>query len=88
MLFESVAREYGVSAAACLLTGMGRDGARGLLEIRQAGGATVAQDEASSTIFGMPREAIALGAADRVLSLDEIGPWIASLDASEAGVRQ
>jgi two-component system chemotaxis response regulator CheB len=88
VLFESVAREYGASAAACLLTGMGRDGARGLLEIRQAGGATVAQDEASSTIFGMPREAIALGAADRVLSLDEIGPWIASLDASEAGVRQ
>jgi two-component system chemotaxis response regulator CheB len=88
VLFESVAREYGVSAAACLLTGMGRDGARGLLEIRLAGGATVAQDEASSTIFGMPREAIALGAADRVLSLDEIGPWIASLDASEAGARQ
>jgi two-component system chemotaxis response regulator CheB len=88
VLFESVAREYGVSAAACLLTGMGRDGARGLLEIRQAGGATVAQDEASSTIFGMPREAIALGAAGCVLSLDEIGPWIASLDASEAGGRQ
>ena len=58
MLFESVAAEYGAAAAACLLTGMGRDGALGLLEIRQAGGMTIAQDEATSVVYGMPREAV------------------------------
>jgi two-component system chemotaxis response regulator CheB len=79
VLFESVARDYGPSAAACLLTGMGRDGAAGLLDMRQAGGLTVAQDEATSVIFGIPREAILLGAATRVLRLDEIGPFIVSL---------
>ncbi len=57
VLFESVATEYGGSAAACLLTGMGRDGAAGLLKIRQAGGVTIAQDEATSMVYGMPREA-------------------------------
>jgi len=85
VLFESVAREYGASAAACLLTGMGRDGALGLLKVRQAGGMTVAQDEATSVIYGMPREAIELGAAAGVLRLDEIGPWLASLSAAKIG---
>ena len=70
VLFESLARECGASTLACLLTGMGRDGASGLLAIRNAGGFTLAQDEATSVVFGMPREAIALGAACRVLPLE------------------
>ena len=80
VLFESLAREYASAAAACLLTGMGRDGAAGLLEIRKAGGLTLAQDEATSVVYGMPREAVLLDAAKRVLPLDEIGPMLASLD--------
>jgi two-component system, chemotaxis family, protein-glutamate methylesterase/glutaminase len=78
-LFESVADDYGASAAGCLLTGMGRDGALGLLKIRQAGGATIAQDESTSVVYGMPREAAALGGACQVLRLDEIGPALAAL---------
>jgi two-component system, chemotaxis family, protein-glutamate methylesterase/glutaminase len=79
VLFESIAAEYGSGAVACLLTGMGRDGAAGLLQIRRAGGFTIAQDEATSVVYGMPREAVLLGAADRVLPLDEIGPALATL---------
>jgi two-component system chemotaxis response regulator CheB len=78
VLFESIARDCGADALACLLTGMGRDGAQGLLAIRQAGGATIAQDQATSVVFGMPREAIILGAAQRVLPLHEIGGAIAA----------
>jgi two-component system, chemotaxis family, protein-glutamate methylesterase/glutaminase len=81
VLFESVAWEYGAAAAACLLTGMGRDGAAGLLEVRAAGGVTVAQDEATSVVYGMPREAVLLGAAEQVLPVGAIGPFIASLAA-------
>jgi len=79
VLFESVAREYGTAAIACLLTGMGRDGASGLLDIRKAGGFTIAQDEASCIVYGMPREAILLGAAASVLPLAEIGRTLAAL---------
>lgn len=79
VLFETIAADYGVSAAACLLTGMGRDGALGLLKIRDSGGTTIAQDEATSVIYGMPREAAALGAATHVLPLSEIGPRLAAL---------
>ena len=79
VLFESLAAEYGPGVAACVLTGMGADGARGLLAIRQAGGVTLAQDEASSVVYGMPREAALLGAAQRVLPLAEIGPALAAL---------
>jgi two-component system chemotaxis response regulator CheB len=73
VLFVSIAADYGASAAACVLTGMGKDGAAGLLEIRRAGGMTMAQDEATSVVYGMPREAVNLGAAERLLPLDAIG---------------
>jgi len=76
VLFESVAKEAPGNVIACLLTGMGRDGAAGLLAIRQAGGATIAQDEASSVVYGMPREAALIQAAQQVLPLSEIGPAI------------
>ena len=79
VLFESVARHNGATAAACLLTGMGRDGASGLLAIRRAGGLTIAQDESTSVVYGMPREAVLLGAAERVLTLGQIGPALAAL---------
>lgn len=85
-LFESVARELGPRAIAALLTGMGRDGAAGLLAVRQAGGATLAQDESSSVVFGMPREAIRLGAAEQVLRLDQIAPALTTL-AARTGAR-
>ncbi|MGE3547451.1 MAG: CheB methylesterase domain-containing protein, partial [Kofleriaceae bacterium] len=82
VLFESLARDCGGGVIACLLTGMGRDGASGLLEIRRAGGLTIAQDEASCVVYGMPREAALLGAAERVLPLSEIGPAITKLFAT------
>ena len=72
VLFESLAREYGARATATLLTGMGRDGAAGMLAIREAGGFTIAQDEATSVVFGMPGEAVRLGAACAVLPLGAI----------------
>ncbi len=78
-LFESLAHAYGAAAVACLLTGMGRDGAAGLLALRRAGGATLAQDEATSVVFGMPREALEVGAVDRVHALDDLGPAIGKL---------
>ena len=79
VLFESLARAAGPRCAAALLTGMGRDGASGLLSLRRAGGVTVAQDEESSIVFGMPREAALLGAAGHVLPLPEIGRFLANL---------
>jgi two-component system chemotaxis response regulator CheB len=79
VLFESLAVDRGAEVLACLLTGMGRDGAAGLLAIRRAGGCTVAQDESTSVIYGMPREAVLLGAAQLVLPLDQIGPRIVQL---------
>ncbi len=79
VLFESVAREYGATGAAAILTGMGQDGARGLLAVREAGGLTIAQDEASSIVYGMPREAALIGAAQLVLPLSEIGPALTRL---------
>jgi two-component system chemotaxis response regulator CheB len=71
-LFASAARHYGRRVCGVLLTGMGRDGADGLKAIKDQGGTTLVQDEASSAVFGMPRAAIELGAADRVLPLDDI----------------
>jgi len=84
MLFESIAAEYGASVTACLLTGMGKDGAAGLRKIRDAGGLTIAQDEATSVIYGMPHEAVLLGGAERVLPLGEIAPVLVSVAAASA----
>lgn len=72
VLFESAARVAGKNAIGVILTGMGRDGAAGMLAMHQAGARTFAQDEASSVVFGMPREAIALGAVDEVVSISEM----------------
>ncbi|MEI7294169.1 chemotaxis response regulator protein-glutamate methylesterase [Paraburkholderia tropica] len=72
VLFRSAAQHAGKNAIGVILTGMGRDGAAGLLEMRKAGAFTLAQDEASCIVFGMPREAIALGAADEIASLADM----------------
>ncbi|MCY1145550.1 chemotaxis-specific protein-glutamate methyltransferase CheB [Actinoplanes sp. Pm04-4] len=79
VLFESVAAEYGPMAAGCLLTGMGRDGAEGLLTMRSRGAVTFAQDEASCVVYGMPREAALLGAAAYVLPPARIAARLAEL---------
>lgn len=80
-LFESLAVELGDQTIACLLTGMGKDGATGLLAIRNAGGMTLAQDEATSAVFGMPGEAVKLKAAERVLGIHEFAPALRELAA-------
>jgi two-component system chemotaxis response regulator CheB len=72
VMFSSVADAAGASAVGVILTGMGADGARGLRRMRDAGARTIAQDEASCVVFGMPKEAIRLGGADRVMSLANI----------------
>lgn len=72
VLFRSVAKYAGRNALGIIMTGMGDDGARGLKEMRDAGASTVAQDEASCVVFGMPKEAIKLGAAERVVPLTDI----------------
>lgn len=74
VLFRSVAKSAGSNAVGVLMTGMGDDGAQGLLEMRGAGAHTIAQDEASCVVFGMPKEAIARGAAAEVLPLHRIAP--------------
>jgi len=72
VLFRSASRYAGKNAVGVIMTGMGDDGARGLLEMKDAGAFTIAQDEKSSVVFGMPQEAIKRGAAQKVLSLDSI----------------
>ena len=72
ILFKSTAKYAGANAIGVILTGMGADGAEGLLEMKRAGAGTIAQDEQSCVVFGMPKEAIKMGAADRVLPLDQI----------------
>jgi two-component system, chemotaxis family, protein-glutamate methylesterase/glutaminase len=72
VLFRSAARAAGPNAVGVIMTGMGDDGARGMLEMKQAGAFTIAQDEASCIVFGMPKEAINLGGVDRVVGLDDI----------------
>jgi two-component system chemotaxis response regulator CheB len=79
VLFNSCADALGPHTVAALLTGMGHDGADGLLALRRAGARTVAQDEATSVVFGMPREAIQRGAAEFVAPLDAIAPLLLRL---------
>jgi two-component system, chemotaxis family, protein-glutamate methylesterase/glutaminase len=79
VLFKSAAAVYGAAVAGVLLTGMGDDGALGLKAIHDAGGITLAQDEASSVVYGMPRAAAELGAVDRVLPLERVAPAIIAL---------
>jgi two-component system chemotaxis response regulator CheB len=81
VLFQSVARTLGRNAAAALLTGMGRDGAEGLLALKKAGARTIAQDEASSVVWGMPQAAVEIGAAGEVLALDRIAARLTALVA-------
>lgn len=82
VMFLSVAEAAGAEATGVLLTGMGADGAEGLLKMRQAGARTIAQDEATSVVFGMPREAIVRGAAGQVLPLHAIAAALNSAPAS------
>ena len=72
VMFESAARAVGPNAVAAILTGMGADGAKGMLAMRRAGASTMAEDESTCIVFGMPKEAIACGAAEQVLPLDRI----------------
>lgn len=86
VLFRSAARAAGAEALGILLTGMGGDGAQGLLEMRQAGAFTIAEDESTCVVFGMPRTAIELGAACQVLPLPQIAARIMTLARSPASV--
>jgi two-component system chemotaxis response regulator CheB len=83
LAMSSLARYYGDRAAGVLLTGMGQDGAQGLLEIMQGGGFTIAQDKATSIVFGMPRRAYELGAARLVLPLPHIAAGLLNLSGIE-----
>ena len=87
VLFESVARSAGRNAVGALMTGMGADGAKGLLAMRQAGAHTLAQDEASCVVFGMPKEAIALGAVTQVVSLSEMAGAMLQAAAGRSSAR-
>jgi two-component system chemotaxis response regulator CheB len=85
VLFESAARVVGRNALGVMLTGMGSDGAKAMRTMRDAGSWNVAQDEASCVVFGMPREAIAHGAADEVLPLSKIAPRLVEWLRANAG---
>lgn len=79
VLFRSAARYAGKNAVGVIMTGMGDDGAKGMLEMKEAGAATIAQDEASCVVFGMPKVAIELGGVDKVVPLSKIAQTVASL---------
>jgi two-component system chemotaxis response regulator CheB len=80
-LFESAADVFGQAVTAVVLTGMGNDGVEGLRAVKRAGGLVIAQNEATSVIYGMPREAVAAGVVDLELPITEIGPRLAALVA-------
>jgi two-component system chemotaxis response regulator CheB len=90
VLFHSIAQQFGSSAVGMLLTGMGGDGARGLLAMKEAGAYTIAQDEPSCVVFGMPKEAIRMDAATRVLPLDQMSKHFLDLliQRSSSGLRR
>ena len=83
VFFESAARFFRGAMTGVLLTGMGRDGARGLKVLRDAGYHTIAQDKSTSAVFGMPKAAAALNAASEILALQKIGPRLRELSGSE-----
>ena len=78
-MMNSVAEHVGANAVGVMLTGMGRDGAEAMAAMRRAGARTVAQDEATSVVFGMPKEAYERGGAERLLPLNQIAPAVISL---------
>ncbi|OHC65363.1 MAG: chemotaxis response regulator protein-glutamate methylesterase [Rhodocyclales bacterium RIFCSPLOWO2_02_FULL_63_24] len=82
---RAAAHRFGGGTVGVLLTGMGRDGAEGMADIAAAGGVTLGQDEASSVVYGMPREALALGAVQHVLPLEQIAPALVALAKSRIG---
>lgn len=82
VLFKSVARYAGANAVGVILTGMGADGAEGMLEMKKAGASNIAQDEKSCVVFGMPKEAIKLGGVDRVVPLDQVSNEILKMVGS------
>ncbi|MGF1633708.1 MAG: chemotaxis response regulator protein-glutamate methylesterase [Phycisphaerae bacterium] len=84
VLFKSVAQVAGANAIGAVLTGMGADGAAGLLEMRKAGARTLAQDEASCVVFGMPMEAIRMNAAEKIVSLTDVARTMCSMAASSS----
>lgn len=84
VLFDSCAGQLGANAVGVIMTGMGNDGARGLLAMRNAGAPTVAQDEASCVVFGMPKEAIAMDAAQEVVPLDRMPQAVLRLVSMDA----
>lgn len=79
VLFKSVSRYAGANAIGVILTGMGKDGAKGMMDMKQAGAVNIAQDEKSSVVFGMPKEAIALGAVDHISDIHQIPDQIFSV---------
>lgn len=85
VLFRSVAISVGPKAVGVIMTGMGDDGAQGLSEMKEAGASTIAQDEASCVVFGMPKEAIARGAVDVVVPLERIASAALSMQVKQAG---
>ena len=87
VLFQSVAKSAGRNAVGVLLTGMGADGAKGLLAMRKNGADTIAQDERTCVVFGMPKEAIRLGVADEVVPLPKIAPAIINALKDQKGIR-
>jgi two-component system chemotaxis response regulator CheB len=84
VLFNSVAKYAGRNAVGAILTGMGADGATGLLAMRNAGARTIAQDQASCTVFGMPMEAIKCGAAEAVVSLGQVAKQMLAMARSNS----